>query len=184
MKTFLTILLVACSFVSNAQHRGPKIENDSLYTTSGMVVGVGQKIKLGLGTMPDGDFKFVRINSSSIFHNTEISNYNSGYNANSANSMNRRNSGKEFTIARLERRGDEDHGYNYYVVVRGVPKYEVDIENAIASGELVVPAKSKTGLTDGSSIADELLKFKNLYDEGVLTKEEFIARKKKLLEKE
>jgi hypothetical protein len=32
------------------------------------------------------------------------------------------------------------------------------------------------------SIADEILKLKNLMDQGVLTKEEFEAQKKKLLE--
>jgi hypothetical protein len=145
MKYFLSIILIAFSFIVNAQEVGPKLDSDSLYTSSGMTVVKGQKIKLGLGTMPDGDFKFVRINSASIFHNTEISNYNSGYNANSANSMNRRNSGREFTIVRLEKRGDDKHGYSFYVVLAGLPRYEVDIENAIASGELVVPFKIQTG---------------------------------------
>jgi hypothetical protein len=183
MKYFLSILLVAFSFIANAQETGPKIGNDSLYTSSGMTVVKGQKIKLGLGTMPDGDFKFVRINSSSIFHNTEISNYNSGYNANSANSMNRRNSGREFTVVRLEKRGDDKHGYSFYVVLAGLPRYEVDIENAIASGELVVSSKYKPGTLLQVSVADELIKYKKLLDGGVLTKEEFEAAKKKLLEK-
>ncbi|MEO8173275.1 MAG: SHOCT domain-containing protein [Sediminibacterium sp.] len=183
MKYFLVIILLACNTLANAQQPIPKIENDSLYTTSGLTVGKGQKIKLGLGTMPDGDFKFIRINSSSIFHNTEISNYNSGYNANNANSMNRRNSWREFTVVRLERRGDDNHGYTYYVVVAGVPRYEVDIENAIACGELVLPTKFKTVVSGQSSMADELGKFKKLLDAGALTAEEFDIQKKKILNK-
>ena len=116
MKTLILFILVAANSAVNAQQAAPKLQGDSLYTTSGFVIGKGQRIKLGLGTMPDGDFKFVRINSASLFHNTEISNYASGYNANSANSMNRRNTGREFTVAKLEKRGDEKHGYSYYVV--------------------------------------------------------------------
>ncbi|MES2330622.1 MAG: SHOCT domain-containing protein [Bacteroidota bacterium] len=181
MKYILLAILVVCSALSKAQP--PKIENDSLYTSSGMVIGKGQKLKLGLGTMPDGDFKFIRINSASIFHNTEISNYNSGYNANHANSMNRRNSGREFTVTRLEKRGDDSHGYTYYVVLAGMPRHEVDIENAIASGELVVPAQYRPGPLTQASIADELAKYKKLLDEGALTKQEYEAAKKKLLEK-
>lgn len=181
MKYLLVALFVAYGTTAGAQQTLPKIELDSLYTSSGMTVGKAQKIKLGLGTMPDGDFKFVRINSASIFHNSEIGNYNSGYNANSVNSMNRRNSGREFTVARLEKRGDEQHGYTYYVVLAGMPRYEVDIENAIASGEVVVPGRSVSLLSGRTSVADELVKFKKLFDEGVLTQQEFEAQKKKLL---
>jgi len=182
MKYILIYILCAVSFIAKAQQpSSPRIENDSLYTSSGMVVGKGQKIKLGLGTMPDGNFKFIRINSSSIFHNSEIGNYNSGYNANNVNSMNRRQSGREFTVIRLEKRGDDEHGYTYYVVVAGTPRYEVDIENAIASGELVGPYRNKTALAIPFSVADELGKFKKLLDEGLLTNEEFVAQKKKLL---
>ncbi len=181
MKYILLAILVVCSILAKAQTFIPKIENDSLYTSSGMVLGMGQKIKIGLGTMPDGDFKFVRINSASIFHNTEISNYNSGYNANNANSMNRRNSGREFTVIRLEKRGDDAHGYTYYVVLGGTPRHEIDIENAIASGELAVPAKYRMVPLTEVSIADELIKFKKLLDSGVLTRQEFEIQKQKIL---
>jgi hypothetical protein len=182
MKLILTCILFTCSLITQAQvSLTPRIENDSLYTSSGMVVGKGQKIKLGLGTMPDGNFKFIRINSSSIFNNSEVGNYNSGYNANNVNSMNRRESGKEFTVVKIEKRGNEEHGYTYYVVVAGTPRYEVDIENAIASGELVAPYRIKAGQTTQFSVADELIKLKKILDEGLLTNEEFVVQKKKLL---
>ncbi len=161
MKIILLCILFACSFATRAQEKSvPRIENDSLYTSSGMVLGKGQKIKLGLGTMPDGNFKFVRINSVSLFHNSEVSNYNSGFNANNANSMNRRESGKMFTVVKIEKRGDDEHGYTYYVVVAGTPRHEVDVENAIASGELVAPGRFKTAGSLQYSVAEELLKLK------------------------
>ncbi len=184
MKSIVLYILCAFNLIANAQQpSNPRIENDSLYTTSGIIFCKGQKIKLGLGTMPDGNFKFIRINSASIFNNSEVSNYNSGFNANNANSMNRRESGKEFTILRLEKRGDENHGYTYYAVVAGTPRYEVDIENAIASGELRFNSLPNQSRPIIFSVADELLKFKKLLDEGLLTNEEFSAQKKKLLNK-
>jgi predicted Zn-dependent peptidase len=84
-------------------------------------------------------------------------------------------------VAKLEKRGDEQHGYSYYVVLAGMPRYEVDIENAIASGEVVVPGRSKNPLAGKNSVADELVKFKKLLDEGALTQQEFETLKKKLL---
>lgn len=182
MKHLLLIMLVTLSVSGQAQTT--RISGDTLFSSGGMPVVINQKIKLGLGTMPDGNFKFIRINSHSIFHNSEVSNYNTGFNANNANSLNRRESGKEYRVIRLEKRGDEEHGYTYYAVVAGTPRYEVDIENAILSGELQVPAQYKPVAASQTSVADELIKFKKLYDDGALTKEEYTARKKKLLEKE
>lgn len=177
-------LLCVFNLIAKAQEqKGPGIYNDSLYTSSGMIIGKGQKVKLGIGTMPDGDFKFIRINSSSIFFNNEVRYYNSDFNANAANSMNRRQSGKEFTVVKIEKRGNESHGYTYYAVVAGMPRYEVDVENAIAAGELINPSKNTKGEAIEFSIADELSKLEKLVNEGVLTNDEFVAQKKKLLNK-
>jgi hypothetical protein len=72
-------------------------------------------------------------------------------------------------------------------------RYVIDIENAIEAKELDVPkeyaiaekkpeAPSVT-VKQEISVADELTKLKKLYDDGVLTKEEYEAQKKKLLDK-
>jgi hypothetical protein len=68
--------------------------------------------------------------------------------------------------------------------------YEIDVENAIKTGEIEVPEefmpKKETQtieLKQTISPADELKKFKELLDSGVITQEEFDNQKKKILEK-
>ncbi|MFB6453758.1 SHOCT domain-containing protein [Chitinophaga sp. Hz27] len=167
----------------------PKIENDTLFTTSGFTLARGQEVKMGVGSMPDGDFKFIRVNAASFFayHST------SGYQglANQANALPRSQSGLVFKIKAIEARGDRKHGYVYYAKFGwAMRNYEIDVENAIATGELTVPdeykpkGKGLTATVDNKpavSVADELTKLKKLLDDGVLTQEEYNQQKKKLL---
>jgi hypothetical protein len=193
-KTFLviaTLFLFVKSYSQNKDSTLPKLVGDTLFTTSGYKIVEKQDIKIGTGSMPNGDFKFIRTNSASLF----AYHSNTGYNglANQANSFPRSQSGLTYKIKRLEKRGNKKHGYVYYAVIgSGLVNYEMDVENAIASGELSVPdefkPKPKTATTivevkQQISVADELAKLKKLYDDGVLTKEEYEAQKKKLLEK-
>jgi hypothetical protein len=162
---------------------------DTLYTSSGFNIAKGQKIKIGTGSMPDGNFKYIRINSASFFaYNTMSNNIHNPNEANYANSLNRSESGHQLTVVKLEKRGDENRDYVYYVVCKGLPRYEIDIENAINAGEVIIPLseKSASDHMPGDDIlyiskADELAKFKKLLDQGVITEEEYVAQKKKLL---
>jgi len=188
---FTTLLFIAKLFSQDKDSTLPKIVDDTLFTTCGYKIVEKQDIKIGIGSMPDGDFKFIRTNSASLFayHST------TGYNglANQANSFARNQSGLKYSIKSVEKRGSKKHGYVYYAKIgSGLINYEIDVENAIASGELAVPdefkQKPKTTATvvevkQQISVADELAKLKKLYDDGVLTKEEYETQKKKLLEK-
>lgn len=83
-------------------------------------------------------------------------------------------------------------GKKWYIVLGGgnIVNYWCDIWPAMETGEVVVEGindgkeNEKDEKPDGqpASVADELAKLKKLYDDGVLTKEEFEAQKKKLLE--
>src|SRR5689334_21656530 len=131
--------------------------------------------------MPDGDFKFIRRNSSSFF-----AYYGDNHAlANSANAFSRSNSGLEFKVVRVEKRGDKKHGYKYFAVINeSLIRYEIDVDNAISTGELAVPEThkpKKNESTSTASLADELKKLKDLYDSGASTKEEYDAAKKKVL---
>ena len=92
---------------------------------------------------------------------------------------------------RIDKRGTKKHGFVYYPIINvGAIRFEVDIDNAIASGELSVPDEFKPKkdlatvvVKQETSLADELAKLKKLYSDSVLTKEEYEAAKKKLLEK-
>lgn len=190
-KTFIASLLLLISITAFSQTPATKYENDTLYTTSGFKIALGDKLKIGTGSMPDGDFKFIRTSSTSMFayHST------TGYKglANQANSFSRGNSGLEYKVIRIDKRGTKKNGFVYYPIIQqgGLVRYEVDAENAIKSGELVVPAEFQTKkegavvvVKQEVSVADELVKLKKLYDDGILTKEEFDTQKKKLLEKQ
>lgn len=170
------------------QEENPTNPN-SIKHSSGFVIKVGEKVKLGRGTMPDGTFKYIRANAASLFSY-------SGPNANSANSANAlmySYNGLMGEVARIENRGNKRRGYVTYLILKlGLPaRYEVDLDNAIQSGEIVIPDEFKpkekplqVEIKGGSfSLADELIKLKKLLDDGILTKEEFEAQKKKLLDK-
>lgn len=186
-----TVLFFAKSNAQVADSTLPRIEKDTLFTTSGFRLVEKQEIKIGVGSTQDGDFKFIRRNSASLFAYNSTTGYQGL--ANSANAFPRNEAGLKYKIKSIEKRGNKKHGYVYYAKIgSGLINYEIDVENAIASGEIVVPDeyKPKSKVTpvvvevkQQVSVADELAKLKKLFDDGVLTKEEFESQKKKLLEK-
>jgi hypothetical protein len=185
LSLILCNIIVASVFAQNPEQ---KMVGDTLYTISGFKVTAGDKLKIGTGAMPDGDFKFIRKNAGSLF----AYNSSNGYQglANQANSFSRREAGHEYKVIRIDKRGTRKTGYVWYPIIGdGIFRYEVDIDNAIAAGEINVPSEFKpkpigtvVEIKQSISVADELTKLKKLYDEGVLTKEEYDAQKKKLLE--
>lgn len=183
--------IVSRTFSQDADNSLPKIIKDTLFTTSGYKIVEKQDIKIGTGSMPDGDFKFIRRNSASLFNYYSTTGYQGL--ANQANAFPRNQAGLKYKIKSIEQRGNKKHGYVYYAKIgSGLINYEIDVENAIASGELQVPdefrPKPKQSGTvvevrQQFSVADELAKLKKLYEDSVLTKEEYETQKKKLLEK-
>lgn len=165
------------------------ITPDSIAHKSGLVFKKGEVLKIGTGTMPDGSFKYVRINEASL-----MGYYSYTQNAaNAANALPPSFSGRNGEIVKLQKRGNKKFGYQDYAIIKigAMARYEVDIDNAILSGEIDVPEEFKPKAKvlqvevkgASSSLADELIKLKKLLDDGILTKEEFEAQKKKLLDK-
>lgn len=194
MKKLLTVLSLTLFFSSAFSQESdstlPRIVKDTLFTTSGYKIVEGQEVKIGTGTMPDGDFKFIRTNASSLFAYYSTTGYQNQ--ANAANAFPRSQAGLKYKIKSVEKRGNKKHGYVYYAkLASGLKKYEIDVENAIATGELSVPDEFKpkpkqqavtVEVKQQISVADEIAKLKKLLDDGVLTQEEYDAQKKKLLE--
>ncbi|MET3979010.1 hypothetical protein ABIB62_001579 [Mucilaginibacter sp. UYP25] len=184
MKTKLLLMLSAALFAVTTcfSQELPMIKGDTLYTTSGFKIIKGQDLKIGTGTMPDGDFKFIRINQASLFSYYSTTGYQGL--ANQANALSRGKSGSLMKVAKLQKRGSEKKGFMYYVLLSGFTRYEVDVENAIAAGEIVVPDEYKSKNTIAAqpvSAADEIKKYKALLDAGAITQAEFDAKKKQLL---
>lgn len=153
--------------------------SDSIVHKSGYIFKKGENVKMGVGTLMNGDFKFVRVSSQSILWSQN----------DSQNALPARFAGLNGEIASISERGSKNRGYTYYLIMKfGLPgRYEIDIESALAAGEIVLPEKympNKRIAVPALSTADELLKLKKLLDDGILTKEEFEAEKKKLLQKQ
>ena len=188
-KAIIIVLLTALIEATYCQDSTlPKIENDTLFTTSGYKIVKKQMIKIGTGTMPDGDFKYIRASASSIISMTSTHGDRSADNARRA--FPRHNSGTTFPVRRIDKLGNKKHGYVYYAKIgSAIIDYEIDVENAIASGEIVVPEEYKPKpknqvieVKQQISVADELAKLKKLLNDSTLTKEEYEAQKKKILD--
>ena len=59
MKKLLIIILILPS-ISFAQKKLPRLDGDTLYTTNGSKMFIGQTIKLTEGCGSNGDFRFIR----------------------------------------------------------------------------------------------------------------------------
>jgi hypothetical protein len=183
MKYLLSMLLLVSTAVFAQEDPNGKVDTspDSIVHKSGFVFKDGTKVKLGLGSLPDGNFKYIRANNGGGM----ISIGGSG-----SSILTSRYSGLNGEVSKVQRRGSRKLGYVDYAILKlGLPeRYEVDINSAIAVGEIVLPEQYTTKAAKPSSgapvsLADELAKLKKLLDDGILTKEEFDAQKKKLLEK-
>lgn len=184
MKKILSFLILLIILVCKAQN-AQKFENDTLTTSTGFKVYENLDIKIGTGSMNDGDFKFIRTNATSLFNYYSTTGYQGL--ANQANSFRRSNSGLTFKVKKIMTRGSKKNGYVYYVKIgQGLINYEMDIENAIKSGEIIVPdeflPKSKNHVQQiKESKYDKLTKIKELKDSEVLSEEEYQKEKEKIL---
>lgn len=175
-----TVLIFGISYAQTA----PKFENDTLTTSTGFKVYEGLDLKIGTGSMNDGDFKFIRTNAASVFNYSSTTGYQGL--ANQANSFKRSNSGLTFKVKKIMPRGNKRNGFVYYAKIgSGLMNYEIDLENAIKSGELIIPdeflPKEKSQHLNSETKYDKLKKIKELKDSGVLSEEEFQKEKDKIM---
>lgn len=80
---------------------------------------VGSMLTLGKGTLPNGDYDYIATPSNTP-----------------AAKLKRSTTLKELKILELNRKGDAKYGYKYFVKVDG--GYRVQLENAIATGEIIL----------------------------------------------
>jgi|GWRWMinimDraft_7_1066015.scaffolds.fasta_scaffold06090_2 hypothetical protein len=173
MRHFLLVLLYT-PLLSVAQKPVPRYENDTLYTSSGYKIYKGQTLLFGNPTGNRGNFRYINIKSetrtASLANNTIV-------------------------IKKLKNFGISVLG-NAYIEIIGSIKFKdgskgsVDlhiafdraIENLLSlPSEIIVPDEYRNRPT--ASVADELKKLNELFTDGIITKEEYEAQKKKLLDK-
>jgi hypothetical protein len=162
---FVIIFSPIFSFSQSPDIGFVKKSKEPFKATNGVIFKVGDTLKLSTGKAVNGDFMAVK--------------YLNNFNAPIRNADNRMNN-RDQVILYFKNDGKEEFKSCY-----AFSKYcMIDINNAIHYNELVTKSlntEEKQGPL--SSIADELAKFKKLYDEGVLTKDEFEKQKNRLLNK-
>ncbi|QES88817.1 SHOCT domain-containing protein [Rhizosphaericola mali] len=180
MKTkLIAVLFAAMPFVVFSQ----TFENDTLTSSTGFKVYKGLELKLGHGSQPNGMFSYIQWNQSS-FLSVMSATSDQTYNRNQSE-LNKNASGSIAIVKKIVKRQSI---YKPIVSIKGRgTSWEIDLESAIESGEVVVPDEYKPkkvlnvkveGATD---LADQLKKLKDLKDQGILSEDEFNKAKAKLL---
>ncbi len=170
MKKVIIILLL-CPFISNAQERKPRLENDTLYTLSGYKIYSGKIIEFANGMERYNRFKFVSVKNGIL--STSLNNCSVTV-----------KSFKKFWISGL------DNGYivfdGYLKRQNGISEYIVlqmafdrAIENSpVLPSEIKVPDEFRNKYA--RNIEREKLFLHNIYGDNVITKAAYTEMKKKL----
>jgi hypothetical protein len=160
-RLLLYTILLLLPFFSNAQVTEYKASN-------GITYHIGDTVHLGRGTKPDGSFLYLE--DHGIIPNPRSV----------------RNLPKEFAnvgaIIKSMRKMSVNGVAKYMFSVNpgGPMRYTVLIDDAIDVCE-VKPCKTADSPKQTGSVADEIKKLKDLFDLGAITKAEYDAQKKKLL---
>lgn len=168
MKRIILALLLLVPFAGFAQ------KLNEYHASNGRTYHPGDTIHVGLGSMPDGNFKYIQINQ--LLPGPPDPRRSNGLNAR------KDMSGGNYAIKKIQNVKQMAGGDKTVITIRtgGLPTCDIWIEEAIAACE-VTPCADQKGSSPKFSVADELTKLKKLLDNGAITQAEYDAQKKKLL---
>ncbi|GAB3956217.1 hypothetical protein GCM10028805_45370 [Spirosoma harenae] len=167
--------------VTADEAREQRLDSDRLangYKTSipGWVIKIGDTLYFGKASTPTKQFGFIYETPGTYVNGRMVYRYlPSDY------------AGKRGIVKDLIQNGTKRQGFTMTaeIGVGMLVRYSAELDNAIEAGEVIPPPRFRTAAatakTSSGSVADELLKLKQLMDAGALTKEEYEAQKKKLL---
>jgi len=141
---------------------------------NGKTYHVGDTVKVGMGSMPDGDFKYIQVSTPSFLPPRRNENDLKARRDFSLTNVVIKKIKKTMQLSGTEK-------VVFTTKTRGINNYDIWIEEAIASCEVTPCTGTNSTATNHGSVADELLKLKKLLDAGAITKAEYDAQKKKLL---
>lgn len=173
MKKAFFILVMLLPLFCGAQIPGKRTPGPYVLS-NGISFKEGDTVILGTGSDPTGDFKFI--------YNPP--NYLLGV---KQQSLSKQYSNAHLIIKRFNTYTNKKVGSKVWAVVNpgGILNGVIELQQAYDAGEIVVKgkppvSKNASALASGS-VADELIKLKTLLDNGAITKAEYDAQKKKLL---
>ncbi len=176
MRKCIFLILLFHASVLTAQD-SDYVRSDTMRTSSGFIVYAGQELKLGIGNLPNGDFRYINVSTSSFYYISH-----KGHHIES--SLSKININHNVKVIKIITHGSSKKGYLYYPVINvaSVP-YQIDIDGAIATGEIVVPDEFKPNTTtiqqSQEDVYDKIKKLKELLDSGAITQEEYDTQKKR-----
>lgn len=201
----LLITLLLSPVLSAAQNNGPRFENDTLYTSGGYKIYKGQTLHLASGTLDAGYFAFIKFHPNLAKNNTyslqnstivvgKLKNYKySGPDNNSiriTGMLTYKDGKQEETdiVMNFEKATQDNNGQAAELTVpeafKGKPV--VIVKEEVKKQVTPVETKKQEAPDDLRKlmVADEIKKLFDLYKAGALTKEEYEAQKKKLLDRQ
>jgi hypothetical protein len=170
-KIILTIFLSAILFYAFAGD--PK----EYKASTGVTYHVGDTIKLGRGSATNGDFLWLQMGGWGA-----VMSYNQNKGSDQFN-IGKGYSGMNVILKRIKTIKFKGATKTIFVVGGGnITNYDLHIEDAIESCEIAICKMSNATAAAGPADKfDQLKKLKELYNEGVLSHEEYDAEKAKLL---
>jgi len=175
MKKVLSIVIVLASLHGFAQ-------NIKEYkATNGVTYHVGDTLRLGLGSKPDGSFLYVE-DRGLLGGLSPFGRMGPGGRTQPGRSLPKdyANAGAIIkSISNSKSNGVQKYTFSINV---GTPmRFNVYIDDAIAACEVKPCKNNEPSTATVGSVADEIKKLKDLLDSGAITKSEYDAQKKKLL---
>lgn len=89
----------------------------ALILSNGQIIDTYSTLKLGIGSLPDGDYNFI-LTSNSLDPKLKFNTPE-----------------RELSISEIKKKGSKRSGYRYEIICQG--NYVVDIDEALASGEII-----------------------------------------------
>lgn len=192
----LLLLLLLCPFLSTAQKIMPRFENDTVFTSIGYKIYKGQVLHLSTGTSEAGYFRFIKFHSSMsrndsyILQNSSILvNKLKAFKNNELDNSNIRVLGK--VTYKDGKQAEIDILMNFEKAIEshdGQPAELTVPEELITKHVETITEEIKKQITPGEIkkilVADEIKKLFDLFKQGALTKDEYEAQKKKLLDRQ
>lgn len=168
MKKIILLITAVSTFTFGHSQNTEKLKEFT--ASNGITYKIDDEIKLGRGSDTNGNFVYVKMGGWAAA-NGNVSGLGPG------------NTGLIVTIKKIKKYHHKRYTGVYFTVGGGnITNYILDIENAILTCEVEnCTDKVSTPITKTDKY-DQLKKLKELFDDGVLSKEEYDSEKKKILE--